>query len=196
MTEGCVVINVYCPVCQKTVTSFAKPNGSHAFSAETCTVCGKKSVDLKITAVTLRPEAAGLYFTGNFEIAENVAVKRQGIVVSVYSSMPVADGSDPNSLWSAGATSVMVKNILRANLKDTSNQNRAAMPIYARAYVELEDGTYVYSDVSAVNLQEVVEAADGQWNTLDAIQKEAFLAMYKKFQAILQAWSIPNVKKI
>jgi hypothetical protein len=167
----------------------------HSFEDDICTVCGKKTVDLKITSVTLRPEAAGLYFTGSFEIAEDVSVVRQGIVVSVYSSMPVADGSDPNSLWSAGTTSVMVKNILKANLKDTSNQNRAAMSIYARAYVELEDGTYVYSDVSAVNLQEVVEAADGQWDTLDAIQKEAFLAMYKKFQVILQAWSIPNVKK-
>ena len=152
-------------------------------------------MDLQLTTVTLRPGAAGLYFTGSFDIARDVEVARRGIVVSVYNALPVADGSDPRSLWTEDTTSVLVKNILSDKVGSTSNQNRAATPIYARAYVELADGSYIYSDVVVMNLREVVEAVDTQWATLDAAQKEAIIAMYEKFGAAMEAWNIPNLKQ-
>ena len=89
----------------------------------------------------------------------------------------------------------MVSNILNGKLKDTSNAKRGAMYIYARAYVELADGTYVYGDAVSVNLQQVAESADTQWQTLDDLQKAGFAAMYKKFNAVMSAWNLSNVKK-
>ncbi len=177
------------------VTLHYNAGHTHNFENLICTVCGCKAADLTIESVTLRPGSAGMYFSGSFDIQEGVAVVRKGIAVSVYNALPVADGSDPDSLWSEGTTSVLVYNILNEGLDDTSNGGRAAMPVYARAYVELADGTYCYSDVVAMNLQQVVEAADARWETLDDVQRSAITAMYAQYQSVLQDWNIPNLKE-
>lgn len=159
-----------------------------------CTACDYKLVDLQLTTVSLRPSAAGLYFTGSFDIARDVEVARRGIVVSVYNALPVADGSDPGSLWTKGTTSVLIKNILSDKVEDSSNQNRAAMPIYARAYVELADGSYIYGDVVEVNLRQVVEMVDARLSLLSVSQKDAITDMYVKFKNVLDTWDVPNLK--
>jgi len=151
-------------------------------------------IDCTITGVTLRPDSAGIYFNGVFNMDSAAPVKRQGIVLSVYNKLPTADGTGPHSLWSEGSTSVLVTNILSQKVNDASNAKRAAMAIYARAYVELEDGSYIYGDVIGISLQQVVEAPDAQWETLDSSQKTAFTEMYAKFQTVLQSWNLPNVK--
>lgn len=167
----------------------------HSFENLVCTVCGYKAINLAITNVTLRSNCAGLYYTGTFNVEKEVQVVRQGIVVSVYNDLPVADGSDPRSRWTEGITSVLVTNIMNADCDNVSNANRAEMLVYARAYVELQDGTYIYSDVTSMNLQQVVEAADAQWESLDDAQKAGFSAMYSKFQPVLNLWNVPNLKQ-
>lgn len=89
---------------------------------------------------------------------------------------------------------MLIKNILSDKVKDSSNRNRAAISIYARAYVQLADGSYIYGDVVEVNLRQVVETVDTQWATLDATQKEAITAMYAKFRAVMESWNISNLK--
>ena len=166
---------------------------THTYENGTCTGCGYKAVDLKITAVSLRPGCAGVYYTGSFQMEDGVSASRMGIALSLSNQKPVADGSDEESMCTQAATSVLIRDILKEN--EPSNAQRAAMPIYARAYAQLEDGTYIYSDVVSMNLQQVVEAADKQWNALDANQKEALRTMYVKFRDELENWNIPNLKQ-
>lgn len=149
---------------------------------------------VQITEVTVRPDCAGLYYTGSFVISGNPPVSRRGITVSLASRLPVADDSDPLSFWTEGNTSILVTNILDTDENAATNGDRAAKPIYARAYVQLTDGSYIYSDVVSVNLRQVVEAADAQWPTLSSTQKMELTAMYTKFQATLSGWNIPNLK--
>jgi hypothetical protein len=149
---------------------------------------------VQITAVNLRPESAGIYFAGSFAVSGNTPVARRGIAVSLRSQTPVADNSDPLSFWTEGKTSILVTNILDTDQDAASNGNRAAIPIYARAYVQLTDGTYIYSDVVAMNLQQVAEAADTKWQTLDDTQKTELSAMFAKFQSVMTHWNLPNLK--
>ena len=148
----------------------------------------------KITSVSLRPGAAGIYFTAEFFVDDSVAVKRQGIVVSLVNKNPVADGSDETCLWTTYGTSVLVANILSTENTAVINARNSTLVIYARAYIELEDGTIVYSDAVAVNLKVLVETIDKQWSSLTENQKTAILAMYEAFSETMDNWKIPNLK--
>ena len=123
------------------------------------------------------------------------AAAGNGIAVSLENQLPVADGSDPATLWSEGASSVLVSNILRQDNAIEDNALRATMVIYARAYAQLDDGTFVYGDVVAVNLLEVVQAIDTQYDRLNATQKTGIDAMYAKFKSLMDMWNIPNLKE-
>lgn len=150
---------------------------------------------LSVNTVVLRPSAAGIYFGGCFNTGTNVQILKQGIAVSVSNQNPVADGSDETCLWSSGGTSVLVSNILTKEKDAVANALCSTMPIYARAYVQLADGTFVYSDAVAVNLLEIVQTIDTQWDQLSSVQREAITAMYQKFGTTMHMWNIPNLKK-
>ena len=149
--------------------------------------------ELEITRVSLRPRAAGIYFTGNFQIDASF-VKRKGIAVSLVNRQPVADGTDETCLWTTGNTSALVANILSADKNVADNAQNGAMPIYARAYMELKDGTIIYSDAIDVDLLTVVQLIDSQWNDLNEVQKTAIQTMYTKFKETMDRWQIPNLK--
>ena len=157
---------------------------------------GTGKISLSITSVTLRPSTAGIYFTGDFYIEEGVEIVRKGIAVSVYDPLPVADGSTPRSLYSEGTTSVLVSNILSSKVSDAANERRATTPIYARAYIELPDGAYIYSDVVSINLRGLTEAVYAQWETLDDVQRNAVTEVYAKFQSVLVGWDLTSTDDI
>lgn len=170
--------------------------GGHNFDEKgQCTTCHQWDAILSIDSVTLRPNCAGLYFGANFQLGSNLKAVHRGIVVSLYDQAPTADCTDSVCYRTEGTTSILVTNILRTFLKDDVNAARANMNVYARAYVELEDGTYIYSDVVIRNLQQVAEAADAKWDTLEEPQRTAFAAMYQKFETVMSTWNLPKVKE-
>ena len=76
-----------------------------------------------------------------------------------------------------------------------ANRKNAKMVIYGRAYLKFSDGTYLYSDVCASNLQTMVETVDAQlWNKLSAGQKETLMTMYQAYREEMETWNIPNLK--
>ena len=150
---------------------------------------------LAVTNVVLRPGAAGLYFKSNLDWAANDAeILSYGIAVSVENANPVADGSDATCLYTVGGTSVLVKDILKTDNTAAENGSNARMVIYARAYVQLANGMYVYSDAVAVNLQQVVIAAQGKWDSLSDAQKDALQQMYDTYADVMRSWKVPNLK--
>ena len=157
-----------------------------------CDICGQTLVEIAVDKVVLKPTEAGVYFKGTFSIRQDVAVDRYGIALSLYNSLPVADDSDAESLWTEDANSVLVSNILDGGADDAQNGKKV---IYARAYVLLKDGTYLYSDVVEVSLQQLVMAVDTKWDTLTAAQKEAYSTMYRTFEGTMSGWDLPNSKK-
>ena len=150
--------------------------------------------EVSITSVTLRPNAAGIYFKGQFNIDESLSVERYGVAVSVYNNLPVADDSDATCLWTQGENSVLISNILRTDKTAAENEENSKLVIYARAYVLLDDGTYIYGDVVEVTLQQLVMAIDAKWDSLTAAQQEAMCEMYNTFESTMSTWDIPNIK--
>jgi hypothetical protein len=153
--------------------------------------------DVALQSVSLRAKAAGIYYTGLFRYDEAVAeqVVRSGVTLSTVSTDPVADGSDASCLYTIGNTSALVSNILNKDKTIEENKTNAKTVIYARAYLQLTDGTYIYSDVVACDLQTMVETIDAKkWDTLSESQKTALTEMYETYGDVMADWNIPNLK--
>jgi hypothetical protein len=156
-------------------------------------IYSNRDARVSIDKVSLRSNCAGLYFTGTFEV-EGIAVTRTGIAVSLYNQLPTADGSDETSLWTEDSTSVLIADILTQDNTALENNKRTMMPIYARAYAELTDGTIVYSEAVCVNLRSLVEAVDAKLDKLSEAQLAEFTALYEKYADTMSRWNIPNIK--
>ena len=150
---------------------------------------------LGITSAVLRPRVAGVYYSGVLNVGDAVPVARKGIVLSVYNTCPVADGSDDTCLWTTDVNSVLVTNILSTGQSDAGNAVRSTLPIYARAYMELNDGTLLYGDTVVINLLDLVQTIDTRWDDLTDAQKQALQEMYAAFKTVMTPWQIPNLKK-
>ena len=151
---------------------------------------------IAVTTVTLRPGVAGVYFGNNLSWAENDdSILSYGIAVSTENPEPVADDSDPSSRYTQGTSSVLVKDILKTDNETADNVRNSKMKIYARAYVKLASGIYVYSDVVEVTLQQVVVGSQNKWEELTTAQKDALQQMYTTYADIMRVWNVPNLKE-
>ena len=154
-------------------------------------------IDVRLQAVSLRARAAGIYYTGSFRYDEAVAkqVASFGVTLSTENTDPVADGSDDSCLYSRGQHSVLVQNILSKENAFEENRRNANTVIFARAYIKLADGSFLYSGSNASYLQQLTETVDTTlWNSLTETQKAAVGEMYKDFKALLDLWQLPNLK--
>ena len=154
-------------------------------------------VDVALDKLVLKPGEVALYYTGSFLYDEVVAenVDAYGIAMSTRNQMPLADGSDSSSLYTESNTSALLRNILSAWNTVAQNKANAKSPVYARAYLKLKDGTILYSDANATNLQAMVETVDAvAWDRLSNAQKAALTAMYQTYAAEMATWNIPNLK--
>lgn len=150
---------------------------------------------LAVTTVTLKPGAVGVYFGSNLDWAENnPEVLSYGIAVSTENPLPVADDSDESSLYTQGSTSVLIKDVMKTANTDKENTTNARTKIYARVYVQMTDGEYIYSDVVEANLLQVVVAAQNKWEKLSAAQKDALMQMYDTYSDVMRFWDVPNLK--
>ena len=167
--------------------SYAKNNGLDY------TAIGLDS--LAVTTVTLKPGVAGVYFGSNLDwAASDPTIETYGLVVSTENAVPVADGSDATSRYTVGSTSVLISEIMKTENTNRENSTNAKMKIYARVYVQKTSGEYIYSDVVAVTLQQVVMGAQNKWEDLTAAQQEALLQMYTTYSKVMASWDVPNLE--
>jgi len=152
---------------------------------------GTYGMDAAVKSVALRPSAAGLYYTGEFKVSEALSGATYGIALSTEDATPVAEDGT-TSLYTAGATSVLVKDIMKVG--NAENRKNATVRIYARAYIKLEDGTTIYGDTVKVTLRQLVTAIDTKWDGLTELQKTELKAMYATFASDMGHWNIPNLK--
>ena len=151
---------------------------------------GNYAITADVKTVSLRANAAGLYFTGSFEVADELEAT-YGIALSTSDETPVAQ-DNTTSLYTVGYNSVLVKDIMQAG--STENVKNANMKIYARAYTKLSDGTIIYGNTVTVTLKQLVMAADAKWTALTSAQQQTLLDMYEAFAAEMAGWKIPNIK--
>lgn len=161
----------------------------------TCGTCGHIRAEVSLATVSLRPSAAGVYFRGTMTWDEtDPDVLGCGITVSLENPQPVADGSDLACMYSSGNLSVLITGIFKEGNSAAQNVQNAGMPIYARAYVQLADGRYAYSETVSITLRQIVYAVDSQWDSLSAQQKRALGDMCTDYKDELRDWEVPNMK--
>ena len=160
-------------------------------------------VNLEIYAMTLRPDAAGVYYTSNFAGDEMVAaqVETYGVALSVrgepaegfancgYSQFTgFQAGLDANK-----ASTTLLKNIMNESNTDRTNTNNANTKIYGRAYIQTAEGT-VFGESVCWTLKELVEAIDKVWKDgLEESQKTALVELYNSYTATMGTWELPNM---
>ena len=132
----------------------------------------------RITGVTLRPSAAGIYFTGAFGYNQTLGeqIAAYGVAVSTV-NMPgkdfMTDGDTLYTTFEAAAqesgknqTGVLIASILSADREAALNDAYGKMPVFATSYILMKDGTVLLSDTPehaddvAYSLYNVMENID------------------------------------
>lgn len=157
-------------------------------------------VGLDIKSMSLRPEEAGLYFNCDFLGDPMVAqyVDSFGVALSVTGDPDETTLENPKHFTRFEKEAFGTENtstLLTGILKDTSgyntNQQRARIQVYGRAYIEV-DGAVVFGDTKARSLREQLEGIDGKWEQLSNSQKRGVLDLYGQYGRIMDKWTMPN----
>lgn len=156
---------------------------------------------LHMCEVVLRPGATGFYYKGTFRLNEQARaqVARYGVVLSVNAD-PQLGREDciwsELTTWAADGSGygTILTGIMTGDSDGATNQHNANMVVYGVSYVQYQNGTVEYSEVSSYTLRQLVEASDSMWDTLTNIQKQGLLGMYSDFSNVMQSWNIPNMK--
>lgn len=162
-------------------------------------------VNLRLSAMVLRPENAGLYYSSKFAADEVVAeqIKQYGVAVSIH-GIPseetissqcartwyydFASGSKGNT-----ANGALVKNIMSLAYTAEENAAHAMLPLYGRAYIRLRDGSYIFGAPVERTLRQQIEDINNQWSSLKDVQKNAMVEMYNTYAALMQEWKISSI---
>ena len=196
-------------------TGYTAPTGN-AYVAVTDAE-GKLSfhrVGMEITGVTLRTTAGkeGIYYNAQLRADASAisVVKKYGVAVTVRQT-PATDADwtaqmdtgvlrstyapsslKPSSVNNVNSTSVV--NIIHISNTSKQNQDNAATRIYARPYMELSDGVFIYGQLTDTTMSQVASAADTQWDSLNDTQKKTLLGFYERFATSLTGWRVPNLQ--
>lgn len=164
------------------------------------------AVNLKLTAMTLRADCAGVLYKSVFGGDELVAdrVTGYGVALSVK-AVPTADNLDTECKYTqikkdftaggmdADATSSLLKNVLKPTNSILANNRNSNIPVYGRAYILTEDG-YMFGASAQRTFKEQVEGVDAKWGKLDAGQKKSVVNMYKLYRTVMSSWTLPSLR--
>ena len=134
----------------------------------------------RISSVTLRPSAAGIYYIGSFggdeTMVENIA--SYGVAVSLKNMPGVDFMEDEDTKYTqfdaatlvegAQQTGVLISGIMKEEGRNPRlNSAYGQMPIFATSYLVMKDGTVVLSDVSADHADDVAYSLQDVIKTVD-----------------------------
>ena len=190
--------------------SYTIPTGKAVLAEETkladdVTVAGKRYIasqdtegasfhrlENRISGVALRPSADGIYFTGSFGCDETISgdIVSYGVAVSTV-NMPGADFmTDEDTLYTnfdaatleggAEQTGVLISGIMKDSRNADLNNAYGQMPVFATAYMIMQDGTVILSDDSADRTDDVAYSLYGVMADIDNKITEEPLS-YRKY---------------
>ena len=161
------------------------------------------AIGLDIVSMSLRPDEVGLYYTADYhgDSAVSGQVACYGIALSVagdpsvYAQATIFTKLDGSSFGTQSeGTSSMVTGIMRTENTPLDNAQNAGTVVYARSYVMLKDGIYLYGKLCARSLVDQMRDIDAQWSQLNYEKKSGVLSMYNLYYDIMQAWDLPNIE--
>ncbi len=161
-------------VADESVTNLVKGDGCYGIA-------------LSLTEAALEDAALQEQLNATKDVeAEGCVVKGESVVLTRFTG----------NFGSSISTSTIVTGIMKEENGYTTNRRTSKTPICGRAYVRLDDGTYLMGATRKLTLQELVEAFDDQWSKLSSAQQNNLLRMYKTnaYYKVMRYWDIPNIK--
>ena len=160
------------------------------------------ALGLDIVSMSLRPSESGVYYTADYhgDAAVQNEVACYGIALSVagdpsvYAQATIFTRKDGTSFGiDSTGTSSMVTDIMKPENSDLTNAENAGTVVYARSYVMLKDGIYLYGKLCARSLVDQVRDIDARWGRLNYEKKSGVLSMYNLYGSVMEAWELPNI---
>lgn len=85
-------------------------------------------------------------------------------------------------------------NIININNDTIANNRNANTLIYARPYIELKDGSFLYGDGGACSMKQILQYANQRYHNFSDSQKQGLLGMYERFRSLLKGWNLNKLK--
>lgn len=162
-------------------------------------------VNLQLTAMTLRASEAGIYYRSTFACDQMAAkmVSKFGVALNIK-AVPALDNLDSDCKLSelegfrsggvsTSGNSTLLTGVMKTDNPQSMNVANASIPVHGRAYVLLNDGTYMFGASASRTFREQVELADAMWNDLSDSQKADAVNMFNNYAAVMENWNIPNI---
>ena len=151
------------------------PNGNRYVAVAEGDKVTYHRLGMKITGVSIRPSADGMYYTGKWSCDDTLKglIANYGVVASTESMPTEAFADDADNRWTAftqetfqsGAAQngAVISGIMKtADRTEDQNNEYGKKPVYAKAYVTFENGpTYVSDDNIKYSLYDVMKGLDG-----------------------------------
>ena len=169
--------------------------------------------ELEMVALVVNTTKRGITYESNFRGDEKVKeqIKEFGVAMRAYNAPNATTiWADPNGLshvalsgsqWCTGDNdnvlkSVYVEEIISDTQSVAANQTRCAVPVYGRAYIQLNDGTMLFSKAKSFTMRQAMEHMDDWWNepgVLTAGNKTALQNFFKEYEDLMKDWDLPNI---
>ncbi len=167
--------------------------------------------EMVLTGVTLRTSIGkeGIYYSATVRAdAQAISVlDKYGIALSLRQSpedwTAAMDDTVKRSTYPASGlkaskvntiNSTSLVNVINISNSTLQNNDNGATVIFARPYIQLADGSFIYGQQADTTMRQVAAQADGLWDTLNDTQKKGLLGMYERFASTLNGWSMPNLQ--
>ncbi len=169
-------------------------------------------VELAVTDMVMSSSQVSIYYNCKFAGDQLVQgeVDQYGMAISLKGT-PQLDAetkqftADCQRSWftqfKAGinsGSSTRLYNIMKTTNGYLTNKNNAEAPVYIRAYIKLNDGTYLLGrdydrGFSLRNLLEAVNNGE-TWRALTVGQKEDLIELYNNYTRVYNGWSIDYLR--
>ena len=172
--------------------------------------------ELEMVALVVNTTKRGITYESNFRGDEKVKeqIKEFGVAMRAYNAPNATTiWADPNGLthvalsgsqWCTGDNdnvlkSVYVEEIISDTQSVAANQTRCAVPVYGRAYVQLNDGTMLFSQAKSFTMRQAMEHMDDWWNEPGALtdgNKTALQNFFAAYKDLMKDWDLPNINPV
>lgn len=148
--------------------------------------------NVAITHLSLKPANAAMGYKAQFQGDDALARNVSGFGYELW-----LDGYAPCTYSSKTFTSgkvltLRLQNILSEDNTLEENLKNAETKIYAKAFIQLNDGTKVSCDQVSYDLKEMLNLADDCYTDYTTAQKNALQAMAGKFSETMMTWDVEN----
>ena len=167
--------------------------------------------EMEMTNLVVNTIQRGITYKSSFKGDQFVQaqIKEFGIAMRAYNAPnQTSIWSDPDckthvaltkEQWTNNAIkSVYVSNIIDPTLDAATNQARAQVGIFGRAYILLEDGTMIFGSAQSFSMQSAMEYVDHLFDSeyLDAADRQNLVNFYKDpaYMSFMDTWKIPNIQ--